>query len=123
MTRAPLFLLVEPSPILRSSLHDWLERLFVGHRILTAANGEEALRLAKEERPSHILIEIDLPGLTDFEVVRQMRQSLPDAKIVASGWYDSQFLIENVLSAGADGFIRKHKLPGELLPFWGVLRE
>jgi DNA-binding NarL/FixJ family response regulator len=123
MTRAPLFLLVEPSPILRSSLHDWLERLFVSHRILTAANGEEALRLAYEQRPSHILIEIDLPGQTDFEVVRQMCQILPDAKIVASGWYDNRFLIENVLSAGADGFIRKHKLPRELLPFWGVLRE
>jgi DNA-binding NarL/FixJ family response regulator len=123
MNIAPVFLLVEPSAILRSSFHDWLEQLFVGHRVLTAANGVEALRLTKEERPSHILIEIDLPEQTDFEIVRQMRQILPDAKIVATGWYDNQFLIENVLSAGADGFIRKHKLPSELLPLWGVLRE
>ena len=120
MGNVPVFLLVEPSPILRSSLHDWLDQVFASHRVLTAANGEEALRLAKEERPSHILIEIDLPEQTGFEVVRQMRQLLPDAKIVATGWYDSQFLLKNVLSAGADGFIRKHKIPSELLPMWGV---
>ena len=123
MDKALVFLLVEPSPILRSSLHDWLEQALAGHRVLTAANGEEALRLAKDERPSHILIEIDLPEQTDFAVVRQLRQILPDAKIVATGWYDIQFLIENVLSAGADGFIRKHKLPNELLPVWNVPLE
>src|SRR5919108_6011148 len=102
MDEAPVFLLVELSPILRSSFHDWLDQVFAGHRILTAANGAEALRLAKEERPSHILIEIELTQPTGVEILQELRLILPDAKIVANGWYDSWFLRQNVLSAGAD---------------------
>jgi DNA-binding NarL/FixJ family response regulator len=120
MNTAPVFLLVEPSPILRSSLHDWLEQALAGHRILTAADGTEALRLAGQERPSHILIEMELPEKTGFDVLRQMRQILPDATIVATGWYDSRDFLDKVRAAGANGFIRKHKLPSELLPLWNV---
>ena len=76
MGKASVFLLVEPSPILRSSLHDWLGHVFAGYQILVAANGVEALRLAVQEQPSHILIEMELPEKAGFEVLRQMRQIL-----------------------------------------------
>jgi DNA-binding NarL/FixJ family response regulator len=120
MEKAPVFLLVEPSPILRSSMHDWLDRIFAGHRVLTAANGAEALKFADEERPSHILIEIELPEQNGLEVLQTMRKILPEARIVVTGWYESQFLLQSISSAGADGFIRKNKLPSELFPLWGV---
>jgi CheY-like chemotaxis protein len=123
MGKESVFLLVEPSPILRSSLHDWLGQAFAGYRILVAANGVEALGLAVQERPSHILIEMELPERTGFEVLRQMRQILPGATIVATGWYESRILLEKVESSGANGFIRKHKLPSELLPLWNVPLE
>lgn len=63
MNAAPVFLLVEPSSILRSSFHDWLKQALAGHRVLIAANGAEALRLAEQEQPSHILIEMELPDM------------------------------------------------------------
>jgi two-component system, NarL family, response regulator NreC len=123
MNAAPVFLLVEPSPILRSSLHDWLQQAFPGHRILVAANGVEGLRLAVQERPSHILVEMELPEKTGFDVLRQIRQALPDAVVVATGWYESRDFLDKVRAAGANGFIRKHKLPSELLPLWNVPPE
>lgn len=120
MDKACVFLLVEPSPILRSSLHDWLKQALAGHRILVAANGEEALKLVVQDQPSHILFEIELPEKTGFHVLQQMRRSLPNAIIVATGWYQNHDLLHQVRSAGADGFIPKHKLPHELLPLWDV---
>ena len=123
MGNVPVFLLVEPSAILRSSLHDWLEQALTGHRILVAANGVEGLRLAVQERPSHILLEMELPEKNGFDVLRQMRQSLPEATIVATGWYESRVFLDKVQSSGANGFIRKHKLPSELLPLWNVPLE
>jgi DNA-binding NarL/FixJ family response regulator len=120
MISTPVFLLVEPSPILRSSLHAWLDRALAGHRILVAAEGMEALRLVAQEVPSHILLEIELPQNTGFVVLRQMRHFLPDAKIVATSWFDNSFLLKNLLLAGADGFIRKNKVPRELLSLWDV---
>ena len=120
MNAAPVFLLVEPSPILRSRLQGWLENVFTDPRVFTAANGLEALQLAARERPSHILIEMDLPDTTGFEVLRQMRKGLPAARIIATGWYESRFFLERVRSAGADRFIPKHKLHRELLPLLEV---
>jgi len=120
MTSTPVFLLVEPAPILRSSLHAWLDRTLSGHRILVAADGMEALRLVAQERPSHILLEMELPQNTGFVVLRQMRHFLPDAKIIATSWFDNSFLLRNLLLAGADGFVRKNKVPRELLSLWDV---
>jgi len=120
MTSTPVFLLVEPAPILRSSLHAWLDRTLSGHRILVAADGMEALRLVAQERPSHILLEMELPQNTGFVVLRQMRHFLPDAKIIATSWFDNSFLLKNLLLAGADGFVRKNKVPRELLSLWDV---
>ena len=123
MIIAPVFLLVEPSPIFRLRLHEWLESVPTNLCIFIAANGLAALWLAAQEQPSHILIEMYLPDITGFEVVRQMRQGLPNAKIIATGWYDSRFFLDSVQSAGADGFILKNKLHRELLPMWEALPE
>ena len=120
MNAAPVFLLVEPSPTLRARLQEWLENVLTDHRVLVAANGLAALRLATQEQPSHILIEMDLPDTTGFELLRQMRQGLPAARIIATGWYESRFFLERVRSAGGDRFIPKHKLHSELLPLLDV---
>lgn len=116
MITAPVFLLVEPSSFVRSSLHQWLENVLADYRILSADTGEEALRLAAQERPTHILIEMYLPDRPGFEVLQQIRQSLPAARIIATHWYESRLFLERVRSAGADGFVAKHKLHINLLP-------
>jgi CheY-like chemotaxis protein len=116
MNATPVFLLVEPSPILRARLHDWLESAVIGARVLAAANGLDALWLAAQEQPSHILIEMDLPDITGFEVVHQMRQGLPVARIIATGHDESPSFLKMVHSAGADEFIFKDKLYNTLLP-------
>ena len=123
MNAAPVFLLVEPSPILRSRLHEWLESVLTDARILIAANGRDALSIVAQEQPSHVLIEMDLPDTNGAEVVQQMRQSLPTAKIIVTGWYDSRLILEIVQSAGADGFVLKNKLHRDLLPLWEVPLE
>jgi len=118
MNAGSVFLLVEPSPILRSRLQGWLENVLIDPRILVAANGLEALRLAAQEQPADILIEMNLPDMSGFEVLQQIRQCLPAARIIATGWYESRFFLERVRSAGADRFIPKHKLHSELLPLF-----
>ena len=123
MNPAPVFLLVEPSPILRLRLQEWLESMLSNPCIFMATNGLDALWLAAQEQPSHILVEMDLPDTTGFEVVQQMRQGLPNARIIATGWYDSRFFLNGFQSAGADGFILKNKLHRELLPMWEVPPE
>lgn len=123
MNAAPVFLLVEPSPVLRLRLDAWLKSVIPNTRILIAVNGLEALNLAMQEKPSHILVEMDLPDTNGSEIVKQMRQRLPTARIIVTGWYDSRLILEIVQSAGADGFILKNKLHNELLALWEVPPE
>ena len=123
MNPAAVFLLVEPSLILRFRLHAWLENVLINPRTLIAANGLEALWLASQEQPSHILIEMNLPDITSFEIVRQLRQGQPAARIIATGGYESRFFLDRILDSGADGFIFKNKLHSELLSLWEVPPE
>ena len=116
MNAAPVILLVEPSPILRLQLQEWLENVLTDSRILIAANGLDTLWRAAQEQPSHILIQMDLPDITGLEVVHQMRQGLPVARIIATGHDESPSFLKMVHSAGADEFIFKDKLYNTLLP-------
>lgn len=83
-------------------------------RILDAGTGDEALQLAAYERPTHILIETYLPDAPGFEVLQQIRQTLPEARIIATHWYESRSYLERVRSVGADRFISKERLHAEL---------
>ncbi len=123
MNSAPVFLLVEPSPIVASALGRWLENTFSNSQILVAPNGAEALQLATEKIPSHVLIELSLPDKAGIEVLVQLRQALPASRIIATSWYQGRWLIDGARSAGADGFVSKDKLPKELLSLWKIFIE
>lgn len=120
MNAAPVILLVEPSRVLRLRLQTWLENVLTDVRILIAASGLEALNLVAQDQPTHVLIEMDLPDANIAEVIGQMRQRLPTAKIIVTGWYDSRLVLEIIESAGADGFILTNKLHRDLLLYWEV---
>ena len=123
MNTAPVILLVEPYPTFRLRLRIWLEQVLVNPTIRITTNGMETLRLIEQEQPLHILIEMELHDIPGLEVLRQMRQSLPDARIVATSWHESRSLLNEVLSAGANGFIHKPKLPSGLLDLWEIPPE
>jgi len=116
MCAAPVFLLVELSSFVRSIMREWLENALTNFRILVAENEDDALRLAAQEQPTHILIEIFLPDTPGFTVLQQLRQSLPAARIIVTHRYESRPFLKRVRSAGADGFIPKHRLHAKLLP-------
>lgn len=77
MCTVPVLLLVEPSSFVRLSIQEWLEDVLTGFRILVAGNGDDALRLAEQEQPTHILIETYLPDTPGFTVLERLRRSLP----------------------------------------------
>jgi len=123
MTVAPVFLLVEPSPILRSVLCRWLENVLTGPRLLIASNGAEALELATRRSPTHVLIELSLPDRAGIEILIQLRKALPASRIIATSWFEGDWLIDGVRSVGADGFVSKDKLNNELLVLWNIFKE
>lgn len=120
MKTVPVFLLVEPSPILRPVLSRWLEDVLTHAHFLVATNDEEALGLAAIEEPSYVLVAINVPAQRDFELLSQLRQTLPNARIIATSWLESRWSLDRIRWTGTDGFMTKDKLRSELLPLWGI---
>ena len=75
--RSMRLLVVDDNLDARESLAALLSTL--GHRVRSAADGSDALRVAAEDRPDAVVLDIGLPGLDGFEVARRLR-AMPDMR-------------------------------------------
>ncbi len=85
-----------------------------GFRVLVAYDGEEALRLAFEERPSLILLDIMLPYIDGFSLCRQIRNKL-DVPIIMLTAKETEVDKVLGLELGADDYVTKPFSMRELL--------
>ena len=88
-----------------------------GHRIRTAADGEEALAIAADYRPSVVVLDIGLPLLDGYEVARRMRKApeTEDALLIALTGYGQTEDRQAALAAGFDHHFVKPAEPSALL--------
>ena len=84
-----------------------------GHRVLTAYDGEEALRVFHDNHPSLVVLDVMLPGINGVEICRKLR-SESDVPIVmlTARTRDEDKLTG--LDTGADDYVTKPFSPGEL---------
>ena len=85
-----------------------------GYRIVEAGDGDEALALASEHRPDLIVLDLMMPGMSGFDVLRHLRGDVSvDGThiVVMSAWPNAQ---EAALEAGADKYIQKPFEPDHL---------
>jgi len=90
-----------------------LELAEQGLRVVTAGSGEEALRLAEEQRPDLVLLDIIMPEMTGLEVMRRLREQ-SNAPIILVTAKDSDSDKVRGLELGADDYIVKPFSPEEL---------
>lgn len=88
-----------------------------GYRVSTASSGQDALELARRERPSLIVLDLMLPGMSGFDVLEQLRldESTRDiAVIMLMARREEPDRIRG-LSLGADDYLTKPFSPAELV--------
>jgi CheY-like chemotaxis protein len=80
-----------------------------GYRVLEAVNGEEAVELARRERPGLILMDLSLPQLDGLAATRRIRQhpELRDVPIVAVSAHDTADFHADALAAGCNDYVTK----------------
>jgi RNA polymerase sigma factor (sigma-70 family) len=72
-----------------------------------AADGCEAITLAKETMPDVILMDIDMPGCDGLEATRQIKRELPHVKIVMLTVSDDDDKLFEAIKSGARGYLLK----------------
>ena len=88
-------------------LRDALEAL--GHQVVTATDGEEALQQAAKNLPDLILLDVVLPKRNGFQVCRQLKGSAPtkDIKVVMVTGKDQKSDRFWGMKQGADEYVTK----------------
>ena len=78
-------LIIDDHALIRSGLR----QLYAGKdvTVLEAENGGAALALQKAERPQFIVLDLNLPGVSGLELLRQLLQTDPSARILVTGCY------------------------------------
>lgn len=94
-----------------------------GYRVSTAANGPDALRAAREERPDVVVLDLMLPGASGYEVLQELRR-LDETRqvgvILLTSRREEADRIRG-LSLGADDYLTKPFSPAELALRVGAL--
>jgi len=80
-----------------------------------AADGQEALRKAKELRPDLVLMDISMPNMSGLEAVTLLRKRVPDSKILILTMHDNREYIARIIRLGARGYLLKDTSPAELI--------
>lgn len=84
---------------------------FVGE----AADGDEALRKARELRPDVVLMDISMPGMNGLAVTEVLRKELPQIKVLVLSVHHNKDAIFHVIQAGAHGYVSKEAPSEEVL--------
>ena len=79
-----------------------------GHEIVgEAGDGEEAVTHAPSTAPEVVLLDLNMPNMSGFEALPQLRELLPSCKILILTTGHAPQERQRALEAGADGFIVK----------------
>jgi len=104
---SPRILYIEDEPLNRRLVQTILAR--VDYRYLEAANGVEGIKIAESERPDLILVDINLPNMNGYEVLRALRNNLMTTHIpiVALTAHIMNGDQRDIMAAGFDGYLAK----------------
>jgi DNA-binding response OmpR family regulator len=108
---AGVALVIEDAPEMR-----WVARRLLrsnGFEVLEAEDGERGLALAREFRPTLVLLDLTLPRLDGLEVCRALREFSDAYIIIVTGREDELDKVEG-LTVGADDYVTKPYSPREL---------
>ena len=100
-------LLADDHPVLRDGLAAILETQPDFKVIGQAGDGEEAVRLARAERPDVTLMDLDMPGVDGVEATRRIRAENAAARILVFTAFDTDERILGAVQAGAQGYLLK----------------
>jgi len=112
--RIPVSIVEDDAPA-RGLLGDWVQRAPGFRCVGRHACAEAALAALPIEKPSVVLMDINLPGISGIECVRRLKPLLPDTQFVMLTVYEDPEHIFNALAVGACGYLLKRVSRAELI--------
>ena len=113
-TRTIRVLIVDDHEIMRTgiaySLTVYPDMELVGE----ASSGQEALKLCRETQPDVVLVDMVMPGMDGVQTTQAIRKQHPQVQVLALTSFHDRERVQQVMQAGATGFLVKGVSAGEL---------
>lgn len=100
-------LVADDHTLLRQALADLLKAQQELWVVGQAGTGQETIRIAEEEQPDVVLLDIEMPGIGVEATVHGLLERAPSARIIVLTMHDDQQLVYRLLSLGARAYIHK----------------
>jgi len=108
-------LLVEDQYFARVALHTVIDSRPDMRIVSEAVRGEDALGAFRQSAPDVVLMDLRLPGISGFDVIRKIRGEARDARIVVLSNYEGTEDVHRALACGALSYLTKDASDDELI--------
>lgn len=116
-------LIADDHPLVREGLRRILSLDPSVYLVGEAADGKEAVELARRTRPDVVLMDVNMPGMNGIEACRVIKEEVPEARVVALTIHDQEEYVLEFIRAGASAYLLKDVSPDGLLEaIHGVMR-
>ena len=100
-------ILADDHAVVRAGTRQLLERQPDLRVVGEAADGEEAVRLAKELKPHVVVMDVRMPKMSGVEATRRIKQEVPEVSVLVLTAHDDDEYVFALLQAGANGYLLK----------------
>jgi DNA-binding NtrC family response regulator len=98
-------LVVDDEELIRKLVTNILRK--AGMEVLTAQNGEEALKILQANSCDVVVSDVRMAGVSGFDLLKKVKAEYPDTAFVVMTAYADSFSIKDALLRGADEYITK----------------
>jgi len=105
MKKKAKILIVDDEAIIRESLRDWLSD--VGHQVLTAENGPQALEIMEKDKPGIAVVDLVMPGMDGIELLKKAKKVSSNVEVIIITAYASIPTAIAAIREGAYDYIEK----------------
>jgi len=109
----PRIVIADDHTMVREALRDAFRR--AGYEVVgEAANGQEAVAMARALTPRVIVMDMAMPGLNGVQATREILNHNPEVAVLILSMYSGESYVSNALAAGARGYLLKNALEVDL---------